>query len=100
MADPLCAGCGLPAHTDPCHTDTGALLARIADLERQLAAAITHPLAVAAVETNAAFCRAPKNAALLNAALDADHAWSDAGRPLHAEPVSTPYTLAPGADRT
>lgn len=151
-ADPLCAGCGLPAHAGPCYPEiTGPLLARIAalesginavidgqhpdvedgdvlgdldrafgivkqaagdsgnlvedlckaagvdwegddpvrevrtriaDLERQLAAAITHPLAVAALETHVALRGDLKSSALLDAAIKADHAWTDAGRPL------------------
>ena len=87
-ADPLCVGCGLPAHAGPCYPEiTGPLLARIADLERQLAAAITHPLAVAALETHAAFRGDLKSSALLDAAIKADHAWTDAGRPLRTTEV-------------
>lgn len=83
MTTPLCATCERPSHAGPCYPDvTGPLHARIADLERQLAAAITHPLAVAALETHAALRGDLKSSALLDAAIKADHAWTDAGRPL------------------
>lgn len=84
MTAPLCAACTLPTHAGPCHNDpTAPLHARIADLERQLAAAITHPLAVAAVEAYRATMTSPGydgDKALANDA--AQVAWEDAGYPV------------------
>lgn len=86
MGDPLCAGCGAPSHCGPCDVD--ALHARIEALRNQLAAAITHPLAVASLEAAARFMVDPKSGALLDAVLAADRAWTDAGRPLRTTEVS------------
>ena len=90
-ADPLCATCERPSHAGPCYPDvTGPLHARIADLERQLAAAITHPLAVASAEAASRFIADTGSDLLLDELLAADHAWTAAGRPLRTTTPTTP----------
>lgn len=84
MTTQTCPDCERPVHAGACHPEiTAPLLARIADLERQLAAAITHPLAVAAVEAYRATMTSPGydgDKALANDA--AQVAWEDAGYPV------------------
>ena len=85
-ADPLCATCERPSHAGPCYPDvTGPLHARIADLERQLEAAITHPLAVAAVKAYVASMRAPNSAPNAIANWKAQDDWERAEFPIHAD---------------
>lgn len=84
LVEDLCKAAGVDWEGDDPVRDVRA---RIADLEAKLAAAITHPLAVAALETHAALRGDLKNSAPLDAAIKADHAWTDAGRPLR---ITTP----------